>query len=223
MERQIDDELGQFSTDLLKMAALTEEAIHKSVEALKGRDQRVAAEVIKDDERIDDFEIKIEEQGQLILARFQPMAQDLRYVTIALRINTDLERIADLAVNIAQRAIYLADLPPLKPLVDIPRLADAAKRMLRQAIDAFVKKDEEIARIVILSDKEANQLRTLIIQELIYNFMVKDGSTAPRAVPLILVARDLERICDLASNIAQEVIYMIQAKVVKHHTDELIK
>ncbi len=222
MERHLDEELKKLNTDLLTMAALSEEAIHKSVEALKNRDKRLAQEVIEADNKIDDLEIKIEEHAIEILALFQPMAKDLRFLTTGMRINTDLERIADMAVNISQRALELADLPMLKPLIDIPKLAENAKRMVKNAIDAFVKHDEELAKNVILSDKESNRLRTIIMQELINDYMVKDGTTATRAVPLLLIARDLERISDHATNIAEEVIYMIEAKVVKHHLEELI-
>lgn len=222
MERHLHEELQKLNTELLKMAALTETAIHKSVEALKQRNKELATAVIKEDEVIDDTEIVIEDHTMELLALYQPMAKDLRFITTAMRINTDLERIADLAVNISQRAMELADQPLLKPLIDIPKLAENAKSMVRNAIDAFVKRDEELAKNVILSDKTSNELRTLIMHELVYDYMVKDGSTAPRAVPLLLITRDLERMSDLASNIAEEVIYMIQAKVVKHHLEELI-
>jgi phosphate transport system protein len=222
MERHLDEELAKLNTDLLTMATLSEEAIHKSVEALKSRDKPMAQEVIENDKKIDELEIRIEEHAIEILALFQPMAKDLRFLTTGMRINTDLERIADMAVNISQRALELSDMPLLKPLIDIPKLAENAKRMVRDAIDAFVKHDEELAKNVILSDKESNRLRTLIMHELINDYMVKDGSTATRAVPLLLIARDLERISDHATNIAEEVIYMIQAKVVKHHLEELI-
>lgn len=222
MDRHLDEELKKLNTDLLTLATLTEEAIHKSIEALKTRDKQLAQEVIDNDTRIDDLEIKIEELAIELLALFQPMAKDLRFITTGMKINTDLERIADMAVNISQRAMELADMPLLKPLIDIPKLAENAKRMVRNAIDAFVKHDEELAKNVILSDKESNRLRTLIMHELINDYMVKDGTTATRAVPLLLIARDLERISDHATNIAEEVIYMIQAKVVKHHLEELI-
>ncbi len=221
MERHLDEELKNLNTDLLTMAALSEEAIHKSMEALKTRNKDLAKSVIENDQRVDELENKIEEHAIEILALFQPMAKDLRFITTGMRINTDLERIADLAVNISQRVLEIADMPHLKPLIDIPKLAENAKRMVKDAIDAFVKHDEEIAKNVILSDKESNQLRTLIMQELIHSYMAKDASTVTRAVPLLLITRDLERISDHASNIAEEVIYMIEAKFVKHHPEEL--
>jgi phosphate transport system protein len=221
MDRHIDDELQKFNQYLLQMAALTESAIHRSIEALKSRNSAQANAVITDDEKLDDLEIVIDEQAMHILALFQPMAKDLRFVITGMRVNSDLERIADLAVNICQRVIEIADKPLLKPLDDIPRLAGIAQKMVQQAIDAFINRDEDVAKSVIYSDQEANALRSKIMKELVYDYMVKDGAAAPRAVALLLVARDLERICDLATHVAEEVIYMIQAKIVKHHLDQL--
>jgi phosphate transport system protein len=140
---------------------------------------------------------------------------------MAMQSDADLERMADLAVDIAQRAEELIAQPVLKPLVDIPKLAEIAQTMVKEAIDAFINNDVELAKRVVLSDREADSLRDLVQKELIYDYMVKDGSTAPRAVPLILVTRHLERICDHATNIAEDVIYMIEAKVVRHHPEKL--
>jgi phosphate transport system protein len=221
MERHLDEELKKLNTDLLTMAAKVEGAIHQSIEALKKRDAELAEQVIVDDKVIDEMEISIEEQIIELLALFQPMAGDLRFITTGMHINSELERIADLTVNISQRILDIAGQEHLKPLVDIPKLGDQAKMMVKSAIDAFVKKDEAMAKNVILSDKESNNLRTSVIKELINDYMVKDGSTVPRAVPLLLITRDLERICDHAASIAEDVIYMIQAKVVKHHRERL--
>ena len=207
------------------MATLTEEAIHKSVEALKNLDKTLAENVIQNDEKIDDMEIEVEEHSIEILALFQPMAKNLRFVVTAMHINAELELIADLTVNICQRVIELSERPGgrLPMINDLSRLGDNAKWMVKNAIDAFVQNDEALAEKVILSDKESNQLRTAIINQLVEGVMVKDGKTAPQAVPLLLVARDLERVCDRATYIAEEVIYMIQAKVIKHHREELEK
>ena len=166
-------------------------------------------------------ELEIEEHCLAMLAIPQPVAIDLRFITTALKLNNELERIADLAVDIAQRVLEIADKPLLKPLVDIPKLCAIAQSMLKDAIDAFVNRDIELAKKVVLRDSEADKLRNLVQQELIYDFMVKDGSTAPRAVPLLLIARHLERICDHTTNIAEDVIYMVEAKVVKHHPEKL--
>ena len=220
-ERHFDDELSKLNENILKMAALTESAIYRSIEALKNRDKELAQLVLNDDNQIDELENIIEEHAIDLLALFQPMARDLRFITTGMRIASELERIADLSVNISQRVVDIAGQPLLKPLVDIPKLADNAIMMVRGAIDAFVKKDERLARDVILSDQKSDQLRNLITAELINEFMVKDGKTAPKAVPLLLITRDLERISDHATNIAEDVIYMVRAKVVKHHLKEL--
>ena len=221
MQIHLDEELNKLNKHLLTMATLTEQAIHKSIEALKARDKKMAQRVIEDDNEIDELEISIEEQTIALLALFQPMAKDLRLITTGMRINTELERIGDLTVNICQRVLDIADQPLLKPLIDLPQLGDQAKMMVKNAIDSFVRRDEKLAQDVILSDRKSNQLRTAIIKELINDYMVKDGTTSTRAVPLLLIARDLERICDHATAIAEDVIYMIRAKIVKHHRERL--
>lgn len=220
MQRHFDDELRQLNSDLLKMAAMTEEAIHRSIEALKMRDKQIAQSVIDNDRKIDEMELKIEEAAIDLLALRQPMAIDLRFITTGMKLNAELERIADLAVNICQRVLALADYHFVKPLIDIPKLTDVAKRMVKNAIDSLVRHDENLAKEVIFSDEEANNLRNMIQKELI-DLMVKDGTIAPRAIPLLLIARHLERICDHATNMAEDVIYMVHAKVVKHRLDEL--
>ena len=221
MERIFDEELKQLRQNILTMASWVEEAIFKSIEALKQRDKSMAESVITSDKRIDELENKIDEFCLDLIALRQPVAQDLRFITMAMQINSDLERMADLAVDIAQRAQEIIVQPVLKPLIDIPKLAELAQKMVKNGIDAFVNKDADLAKRVVLSDKEADALRDLVHKELIYDYLVKDGSTAPRAVPLLLVARHLERICDHATNIAEDVIYMIEAKVVRHHPEKL--
>ncbi|MEK6564508.1 MAG: phosphate signaling complex protein PhoU [Candidatus Omnitrophota bacterium] len=221
MERIFDEELKQLRQYILTMASLVEEAIFKSIEALKQRDKSLAEAVIASDKRIDELENKIDEFCLDLIALRQPVAQDLRFITMAMQSDADLERMADLAVDIAQRAQELTAQPPLKPLIDIPKLAEIAQKMVKEAIDAFINKDVELAKKVVFADREADALRDLIQKELIYDYMVKDGSTAPRAVPLILVTRHLERICDHATNIAEDVIYMTDAKMVRHHPEKL--
>ena len=221
MERHLDDELKKLNTDLLKMATLTEEAISKAIAALTKQDIKLAEETIIADKKIDELENKIEEESIEILALFQPMAKDLRFITTAMCMKTGLEEIADLTVNICQRVKEIADKPVLKPLSDIPPLADNAKKMVKNAIDAFVNHDDKLARQVVLSDQVSNNLRNTIIHELIADYMVKDGKTAPRAIPILLVARDLERISDYAASMAEDIIYMIHAKMVKHHPEML--
>ncbi|HBG61749.1 MAG: phosphate transport system regulatory protein PhoU [Omnitrophica WOR_2 bacterium GWF2_38_59] len=223
MKRYFDDDLKKLNIDILKMAALVEVAIFRSIEALKNRDKELAEYVIKNDQEIDEMELTIEENAIDLLALRQPLARDLRFITTGMKINAELERIADLAVNIAQRVLEIVDKPILKPLIDIPKLNDIARKMVKDVIDAFVNSDEKLAKEVILSDSEADRLRNLIQKELINDYMSKDVSTVTRGVPLLLIARQLERICDHATNIAEDVIYMVQAKVVKHHPEMLDK
>ena len=221
MERHLDHELKELNKDILKMGTYAEEAIHKSVEALKGRDKGMAQSVITNDANIDKLELDIDEKCIDLIARYQPMAKDLRLITTGMKLNAELERISDIAVDISQRTLEIVDKPLLKPLIDIPKLALVAQKMVRFAIDAFVKGDIALAKQVLLSDPEADSLRNAIQRELIEDYMTKDAQTAPRAVQLLLIARFLERICDHATNIAEDVIYMVEAEVVKHHPEKL--
>jgi phosphate transport system protein len=223
MERHFVHELEELNAELVKMAAMAESAIGKSVEAVKTRDVELAKTVIAGDEQIDEWELVIEEKAIDLLALYQPMAIDLRFITTGMKINTELERISDLAVNIAECALKIAEHPLLKPLVDIPKLSTIARQMVKEAIDAFVRHDETLAKQVILMDSEADRLRDKVQDELINEYLLKDSTTTPRALPLLLVARHLERICDHATNIAEDVIYMINAKVVKHHPERLVE
>jgi phosphate transport system protein len=221
MLRHFDEELNNLHTELLKLAILTETAIKNSIEALKERDQHLANTVLEEDTKIDELEVAIDEKCLDLIALRQPVAQDLRLITMIMKITVDLERIADLAVDIAERALVLMKEPLLKPLIDIPKLSILSQNMMRDSIDAFIKRDINKAKAVILKDNEADNLRNKVQKELVYDYIVKDGSCAPRAIPLLLVARHLERICDHATNIAEDVIYMIEGKIVKHHPENL--
>jgi phosphate transport system protein len=221
MERHFDIELKDLNNNILKMGIFAEEAIFKSVEALKNKDKELALGVITNDSSVDKLELEIDEMCIDLIARHQPMAKDLRVITTGMKINAELERIVDIAVDIAQRTLELVDKPTLKPLIDIPRLTGVAQNMVKKAIDAFVNEDIDLAKKVLLLDPEADNLRNIIQNELIEDYMLKDCSTAPRAVQLLLIARFLERICDHATNIAEDVIYMVQAKVVKHHPENI--
>lgn len=221
MERHFDEELKELHKEILRMGVLAQEAIYKSIEALKNRDKAPAQEVINTDNKIDELELAIDECCIDLIARYQPMAGDLRFITTGMKINAELERIADLAVDISQRVLELVDKPLLKPLIDIPKLSIVAQKMVQDSIDSFVKRDVDLAGKVVLADSEADQLRNLVQEELINDYMARDASTANRAVSLLLIARHLERICDHATNIAEDVVYMVKAKVVKHHREEL--
>ncbi|MFA5199995.1 MAG: phosphate signaling complex protein PhoU [Candidatus Omnitrophota bacterium] len=221
MLRHLDEELKELHKEILKMAVFAQEAIFKSVESLKNRDQNMAQEVIGNDQKIDELELAIDEKCIDLIARYQPMAGDLRYITTGMKINAELERIADIALDISQRSLVLMEKPLLKPLVDIPKLSIVAQNMVRDAIDAFVKKDAQLALKVVLADSEADKLRNQVQDELINEYMARDPKTAERAVALLLITRFLERICDHATNVAEDVIYMVEARVVKHHPEEL--
>ncbi|MFA5275485.1 MAG: phosphate signaling complex protein PhoU [Candidatus Omnitrophota bacterium] len=221
MERHLDQELTDLKQQLLRMGTLVETAIFESVESLKELSIERVNKVISEDKVIDEMENAIDERCLDLLALRQPMAIDLRFITMSMKISTDLERIADLAVDIAQRVQDLVGKPLLKPLIDIPKLTKLAQQMTKDALDAFVNKDAELASKVILFDSQADKLRNLVQKELVEDYMSKDSSTASRAVPLLLIARHLERICDHATNIAEDVIYMVNAKVVKHHPEEI--
>jgi phosphate transport system protein len=221
MERHLDQELTDLKQQLLKMGTLVETAIFESVESLKELSIERVNKIISDDKVIDQMENAIDERCLDLMALRQPMAIDLRFITMSMKISTDLERIADLAVDIAQRVQDLVGKPLLKPLIDIPKLTNLAQQMTKDALDAFVNKDAELAGSVILRDNEADKLRNLVQKELVDDYMSKDPSTASRAVPLLLIARHLERICDHATNIAEDVIYMVKADVVKHHPEKL--
>ncbi len=216
MQRHFDNELDHLNGEIIRMGSLVEEAIHKSVEALKNRDEFLAQEVIEADMAVDELELAISEECLDLVARHQPVAADLRFIDAVLKIATDLERMADLAVDIAERAVELAGQPLLKPLIDIPKLAVLAKQMTKGSIEAFVRRDAGLARRIYLMDDGADALRTAVQQELINGYIMKDCMTAPRYIPLLLVARFLERICDHATNICEDVIYMVKAEVVKH-------
>lgn len=222
MKIHFDEELRDLKQDVLKMGIDAQEAIYKSIESLKNRNRELAMSVIENDTKIDNLELVIDEKCVDLIALHQPLAKDLRFITVGMKLNSELERIADIAVDIAQRVLEIVDKPLLKPLVDIPKLTVVAQNMVKMAVDSFVNEDVELARKAILSDAEADGLRDVITKELIEDYMAKDASTAPRAVQLLLIARFLERICDHATNIAEDVIYMVQAEVVKHHPEKLL-
>jgi phosphate transport system protein len=214
-------ELTELQKLILTMSSLTEESIARSLDALLGLNKDKAARVIAEDIKVNELEVQIDDKCLHLIALYQPAAIDLRFIAMAMKMCTDLERIADLAVNICQRVLDIADQPQLKPLIDIPKLARLAQAMLHDSVDAFVNRDVVLAKKVILRDDEADHLRDLVQSELVNDYLAKDPSTAPRAVALILVARYLERICDHTTNVAEDVIYMVKADMVKHHPEVL--
>lgn len=221
MQRHFDEELNALNHKVLKMSILVLSTIQRSVQALGDRDVALAQNIIAGDTEIDRLENEIDDDVLNMIALHQPVASDLRFLTTALKVNADLERIADLSVDICERVLELAPQPLLKPLIDIPKLSVVAQDMVKKATDAYVRRDVELARHVCLADAQADKLRDLIQEELISRYMAQDAKTASRAVPLLLIARYLERICDHATNIAEDVVYMVEAKVIKHHHEEL--
>ena len=219
MERQFDQELNILKEDLLKMASLAEEAIAKSIKALVERDSTLAQEVIDRDREINLLEIEINNQCLKLLALKQPMAIDLRFITSAMKIISNLERIADQAVNIAQRTHELIKQPLLKPLIDIPRMAKLAQEMVKTSIDSLVNKDSLLAKRIGERDNLVDDLNDQIFRELL-TYMIEDPRTIKRAIELILVGRHLERIADLATNISEEVVYILNGKNIKHPNQE---
>ena len=216
--RHFVEELEDLRKELLAMAGLAELAVHESVQALTERDSNRAQQVLMNEARINQMEIRIDEMATRLLATQQPMASDLRFLTVAIKINNDLERIGDLAVNIVERALSLIALPPVKPLVDIPRMAHLAESMVHDSLDSFVRRDAGLARSVLLSDDAVDDLCDAIRDELV-EFMQKDPSTISRALDLILVARNLERVGDHATNIAEDVLFLVQGVDVRHHAE----
>ena len=219
MERHFELELKALREQVLLMGGRAEGIVRKSIESLRRSDPALARQVFQDDHAIDRLEIDIEERCLRLLALQQPLAGDLRFITAALKISNDLERIGDHAVNIAGGTVRLAGKPLLKPLVDIPRMADLALRMLHESLDAFVQRDAESARSLVRRDDEVDDLNRQVFRELL-SYMLEDPATITRAMELILVARNLERVADLATNVAEEVVFIAEARIIKHHADE---
>jgi phosphate transport system protein len=215
MQRHFHEELEALKQTLLAMGGLVEEQIRRVMSALLERDSVLAQEVIDRDHQVNAYDVEVDEKCVELLALYQPTAGDLRFITTAMKIVTDLERIGDQAVNIAQRALELNQEPQLKPYIDLPRMADRAQRMVKESLDAFVARDTELARRVCGEDAEVDALKEQIFRELL-TFMMEDARTIPRAIRLILISRFLERVADHATNIAEMVIYMVESKMVRH-------
>jgi phosphate transport system protein len=218
-ETHFQKELETLKEHLLKMAAIVEEAIRQSVQSLVERDSDLAQKTFDLEDRINKMEITIDEMCLKLLALRQPMAADLRFITSAMRIITDLERMGDEAVNISERALSLNEEPQIKPYIDIPRMAEIAQSMVKDVLDAFVSRDPKLARSVCARDDVVDGLNDQVVRELL-TYMVSDPKTITRSVHLMIVARCLERIADHATNIAEDVIFMVDALVIKHHADE---
>lgn len=221
MQRHFDEQIADLKHELLLMSGRAEEIIRKAVESLMSRDAALADEVITDDATIDRMEIDVEEACVQLLALQQPLAGDLRLITAALKISSDLERMGDHAVNIAGCAKQLASKAPVKPLADLQELAEKSIGMLRDSLDAFVRGDAEAARLLVRRDDEVDQLNRQMFAELMRR-MIADPQQVERSMTLVLVGRNLERVADLATNVAEEVVFIAEARIIKHHADEEI-
>lgn len=215
MERHFEQQLEALAAAVQRMGGLVEQAIGKSVEALVKRDPALAAEVIREDQQIDELELEIDKMVMETLARYQLAARDLRFVTTAMKIVPDLERMADHAVNICQRSIELNAEPPFRPLVDIPMMARRAQEMVRGSLDAFVTRDAAAARAVIAMDDDLDRRMEQVFRVLL-SYMLEDPRTITRSIRLTFVAKYFERIGDQATNICEMVVYMAEGRVIKH-------
>jgi phosphate transport system protein len=216
--RHFQEELEQLKRRLLEMGGLAEEEVRVAIKGLVERDEALIGRAITGDEPVNAMHIEIDSRCFTLLALYQPMAADLRAIVAAVKINTDLERVGDLAVNIAEAAERCIRLPPVKKLIDIPRMAGLAQAMLRDALDAFVRRDITLAQRVLDEDDKLDALKTQIFRELL-TYMLQDPSTIEAALDLILISRHLERIGDHATNIAEDVIFIVSARDVRHHAD----
>jgi phosphate transport system protein len=215
MQRHIDQELADLKMHLLKMGALVEEQVELAIKALVDRDSALASQVIERDKLVNRFDVDIDENCIRLLALQAPAARDLRFVTTAMKISTELERMSDLAENICERVIELNEEPQLKPYIDIPRMAGWTMRMVRECLDAFVRSDAALARKVCADDDFVDDLTNQLFRELL-SFMLENPGTITRAIRLTFIGKYIERIADHATNIAELVIYMVEGKIVRH-------
>jgi phosphate transport system protein len=220
MHRQFEVELERLKQGILSMAGLVERSLEDVGKAMIDQDIELAEAIVRGDDEIDHWEVEIDRLATEFIARHQPTATDLRFVIVAIKLGPELERIADNSVNIAQRVLHLAKYPLLKPLVDLPRMLAVAHAMVADAITAYVNRDPAAAREIIRRDDEVDALYWQVFRELL-TFMMEDPTSISRAIDLILVARFIERIADQATNIAEEVVYLVEAVPIRHQHDEL--
>ena len=216
--RHFVEELEQLKSKLLEESALVESAIYRSITAVVQKDESLAREVLASEIRINEIEIEVDDAAVSLLALQQPMAADLRFIIASIKINNDLERMGDLAVNIAERALSLLNEPIVKPMIDIPHIAGLVQSMVRKSLDAFVTRDADLARSVLSSDNAVDDLRNASFQELV-SFMERDPAYIRQAMDLLSIVRNLERIADHATNIAEVVLFLVKGIDVRHHAE----
>jgi phosphate transport system protein len=215
MQRHIDQELADLKSQILRMGSLVESQIEGSIKALVDRDVDLASRIIERDTLVNGMDVDIDENCMRLLALQAPAAGDLRFVTTAMKISTELERMSDLAENICERVIELNEEPQLKPYIDIPRMANWTMRMVRESLDAFVRSDAVLARKVCTDDDFVDNLTHQLFRELL-SFMIENPATITRAIRLTFIGKYLERIADHATNVAELVVYMVEGKIVRH-------
>jgi phosphate transport system protein len=217
MERRLDQDLDRVRQSLLRMGGMVEGMVAKATKSLLDRNNLLSTEVIEGDREVDHLEIEIDEACHFILATKQPTAVDLRFLVAVMKINSDLERIGDSAVNIAQSVLQLNDQPTLKPYIDLPHLSELVQTMVRKSLDAFVRRDARLATEVCESDDAVDGLYKQLFRELL-TYMIEDPKTVSRALHLLLISRNMERIADHATNIAEDVIYYVEGRDIRHST-----
>jgi phosphate transport system protein len=217
--RHFEQELEKLKSKLLEMGAMVENAVYRSVQGVVEKDEELAQQVLRNEARINDLEIEIDDLAISLLALQQPVAADLRLITVAIKINNDLERMGDLAVNIAHRALDLIREQVIRPMVDIPHIAGLVQSMVRKSLDSFVNRDSELARSVLSADDAVDSLRTASYHELV-SYMEKDSSNIPQALNLWSVVRNLERIADHSTNIAEDVLFLVKGVDVRHKNEQ---
>ncbi len=219
MQRQFEQELEEIKRGILSMAGLVEQSMVDVTRSLNKPEPELAEGIIERDDEIDHWEVEIDRLATEFIARHQPTATDLRFVIVAIKLGPELERIADNAVNIAERILHLSKYPLLKPLIDLPRMLGLAHAMVTDAIAAYVNRDSEAAREIIGRDDEVDDLYWQIFHELL-TFMIEDPQNISRAIDLILIARFIERIADQATNISEEVVYLVEAEPIRHRHED---
>lgn len=215
MQRHFHEELAALKEKILRMGALVEEQIQQALKALVERDDTLARKVIENDRRVNTLDVEVDEDCLELLALHQPAARDLRFITTAMKISTELERMSDLAENICERAIELNQEPQLKPYIDIPVMAERAMKMVWDALDAFVKADATLARKVLADDDYVDNLTQQLFREML-SFMIENPQTISRAIRLSFISKYIERIADHATNVAELVVYMVEGKIIRH-------
>lgn len=215
MDRHFDEELKELKGKILRMGAVVESQIQGALRALTERDSALARQVIENDHRVNSLDVEVDEDCLRLLALHQPAARDLRFITTAMKISTELERMSDLAENISERAVELNEEPQLKPYIDLPRMGHWTMQMVRESLDSFVNQDATLARKVCTDDDFVDDLTEQLFRELL-SFMIEDPKTISRAIRLTFVGKYLERIADHATNVAELVVYMVEGKIIRH-------